>query len=98
VRSCKDVTLEHHAIHSDGYAEARFWKRLYQGSGAMSGGVGVRVGGTTNLIAPAATLGPNHCPTSVPRSFPARAIRCTLNGALGEGVSKNQVRICTYIT
>src|SRR5712671_6398114 len=51
----------------------------------------------THLSAPAAVLGPNHCPTSLPRSFPASAIRCTLNGQKGEGESKNHVRICTYV-
>lgn len=29
----------------------------------------------TYLIAPAAVLGPNHCPTSLPRSLPTNAIR-----------------------
>ena len=51
----------------------------------------------TYLIAPAAVLGPNHCPTSFPRSLPTRAMRWTLNGQSGEGVSRNQVMICTYI-
>lgn len=51
----------------------------------------------TYLIAPAAVLGPNHCPTSFPRSFPASAIRWTLNGHNGEGESKNQVINWMYV-
>ena len=54
-------------------------------------------GKDTYLIAPAAMLGPNHCPTWVPSSFPARAMRCTLNGAWGSGVSRNQVMMRTYV-
>jgi hypothetical protein len=38
----------------------------------------------TNLNATAAGLGPNHIPTS----FPANAMRCTPNGAVG--ASRNQ--------
>lgn len=51
--------------------------------------VGVVGNAITHLIAPAAVLGPNHCPTSFPRSFPANAILWTLNGHNGEGESKN---------
>ena len=53
--------------------------------------------GITYLIAPAAVLGPNHCPTSFLNSFPARAILCTENGACGAGVSKNHVSNLTYV-
>src|SRR5579872_4322753 len=51
----------------------------------------------TYFIAPAAVLGPNHCPTSFPRSFPANAIRWTLNGHSGEGESKNHVISWIYV-
>lgn len=52
--------------------------------------------GRSHLIEPAAVEGPNQVPTSLPRALPARAMRWTPNGASGEGVSKNQVRILTY--
>ena len=38
---------------------------------------------------------PDGAPTSVPDSFPVSAMRWTLNGASGVGVSRNQVRTCT---
>jgi hypothetical protein len=52
---------------------------------------------TSVWIAPAAVLGPNHCPTSFPSSLPASAIRCTENGAAGAGVSRNHVSRRTYV-
>lgn len=52
---------------------------------------------TAYLIAPAAVLGPNHCPTSLPKSLPDMAMRWTLNGAREEGESKNQVKSFTYV-
>ena len=48
-------------------------------------------------IAPAAVEGPNQLPTSLPSSLPASAMRWTLNGQSGEGESRNQVRIRTYV-
>lgn len=49
----------------------------------------------TYFSAPAAVLGPNHSPTSLPSSFPINAIRWTLKGHRGEGSSRNQDRIFT---
>ncbi len=49
-----------------------------------------------HLIEPAAVLGPNHCPTSLPSFFPSRAIRCMLNGQSEDGESKNRIRIWMY--
>lgn len=48
------------------------------------------------MSAPAAVLGPNHSPTSLPSSLPINAILCTLYGHKGDGSSRNHVRILTY--
>ena len=49
-----------------------------------------RLGDWTDLMAPAAVLGPNHWPISLPSCFPASAIRWMLKGAVGCGVSRNR--------
>ena len=52
---------------------------------------------STHLIVSAAVLGPNHCPTPFPSSFPARTILCTLNGHSVDGELKNQVKFWTGV-
>ena len=92
------ITLKDLAIDGDGDAKRCFWEVMDKGSEDRSTTEGmIRALSFTHLIAPAAVLGPNHCPTSLPSSFPARAIRCTLNGQCGDGESKNHVKIWTYV-
>lgn len=52
---------------------------------------------STHRIAPAAVLGPNHSPTSLPSCLPTSAIRWTENGAYGDGSSRNHERIRAYV-
>ena len=91
----KNVGLKEKAISSNIYTKARLRKGVYQCSRVKYWVTQQTWKGKTYLMAPAATLGLKHCPTSVPNSFPAKAIRYTLNGASGAGVSKNHVKICT---
>lgn len=88
------------AVACNRYTKPSFWERSDECSKNGKNAL-VRQRTTWNgvayLIAPAAMDGPNHCPTSVPSSLPARAIRCTLKGASSAGVSRNQVMISTYV-
>jgi hypothetical protein len=98
VGSCIYIGLKNLAVNGNGYAKRCFWEAVDKGSEERSTSERIiRALSFTHLIAPAAVLGPNHCPTSLPSSFPARAMRCTLNGLSGDGESKNHVRIWTYV-
>jgi len=94
MRSSENLSLIQYAIGSNRNRKAAFGKLvLFRQMNQLE----ARKEKTMNLIAPAATLGPNHCPTSVPSSLPARAIRWTLNGVSGAGVSRNHIRICIHM-
>lgn len=88
------IRLIYHAVCGDGHPKTGFRECMYKGS-VTDGELVVETRRGTYLIAPAAVLGPNHWPTSFPRSFPASAMRWTLKGAWGNGESRNQVKIWT---
>jgi hypothetical protein len=94
---CVYIGLKDLAVDGDGDAKRCFREVMDKGSENRSTTERIIRALSTHLIAPAAVLGPNHCPTSLPSSFPARAIRCTLNGQSGDGESKNHVKIWTYV-
>jgi hypothetical protein len=57
----------------------------------------IRAWSFMHLIAPAAVLGPNHCPASLQSSYQTRAIRHILNRQSEDGKSKDQIRSWTYV-
>jgi hypothetical protein len=79
------------AADCDRDAKRCLWEALNQRSEQVSTFKRQTMATSTHLIEPAAVLGPNHCPSSFPSSFLARAILCTLNGHNVKGESKNHI-------
>ena len=70
------VALEDLAVDGNGDTKQCFWEAMNKGSEErLVYKQVVSVLSFTHLMAPAAVLGPNHCPTSLPSSFPASAMR-----------------------
>lgn len=69
------IRLVNHAVCGNSYPETCFGEGMYKSSTADVQHRPDKLRRGSHLIAPAAVLGPNHWPTSFPRSFPARAMR-----------------------